>query len=85
MTNDVVGLSRMEPPIDKDAITIVFIFTTALAIEDGDPEPLTVGECRNRKDWPKWESAILSSGRKQNAKCSDLSFIGMMNILHSRN
>ena len=40
----------------------VFVYDVALNIMKGneDLEPLSVEECRQRCDWPKWQEAIQS-------------------------
>ena len=40
----------------------VFVYDVALNIMKGneDLEPLSVEECRQRHDWPKWQEAIQS-------------------------
>lgn len=45
---------------DKVIIDDAFVYNLALEImdENGDQEPRSAEECKERKDWPKWNNAI---------------------------
>ena len=54
---DGISLDRSKIIVDN-----VFAYDVALNIMKGneDLEPLSVEECRQRRDWPKWQEAIQS-------------------------
>ena len=56
-TGDGISLDRSKIIVDN-----VFAYDVALNIMQGneDLEPLSVEECRQRRDWPKWQEAIES-------------------------
>ena len=56
-TGDGISLDRSKIIVDN-----VFAYDVALNIMQGneDLEPLSVEECRQRRDWPKWLEAIQS-------------------------
>ena len=56
-TGDGISLNRSKIIVDN-----VFAYDVALNIMKGyqDLEPLSVEECRQRRDWPKWQEEIQS-------------------------
>ena len=50
----------MPTPIHKESTDVAEIeFALAAAASDAEGiDPLTLEECRNRSDWPKWDEAI---------------------------